>query len=358
MKYLKFINSRIFFVAVFVFIVSCGVSSSQWTDRKAYYVLSDGARIPVYENGLNTEKIILFTHGGPGFSGVIYYHMPFFKKLAQSYKVIFWDQRGSGGSRGHIDKSSITLPQFVKDMDVVYQSIQVRYPKSKIYIMGHSFGGLIGGAFVSRFNNKVPASIFVAPAFNVEQMTKTISPLMINWIQDYLNSPNINEQMRSFWTAQLNFYQQNPILGVDQFNRHLSNTSAVDMVDGNTEPIDYVKEAVFKDFVSDNILDSLDFFQQSFRVLTALGDNGEGSRNLSTDVQYGLAGITTPMLLFTGGSDFVVPKETSIDGYNKLNNGTPNPKSQQICFVKAPHQPFFRFESEMLQAIDLFLQKN
>lgn len=346
---------RKIFVIIAVLSTSCSTAPK---DRKTYFVLSNGARLPVYENGPDTDKIILFTHGGPGASGVINYHMPFFQELARHYKVIFWDQRGSGGARGHISKDSINLPQFVDDMDAVYQSVETRYPKKKIYVMGHSFGGLVGGAFLSKFNDKVPGSIFVAPAFNIEQVTKTMSPAMITWIEDYLVRTRLSKKDRDYWNSILNYYKKNPVVGVDSFNIHLSNTTKVDEINSNGQMCDYVKYGIAKYFIPDNVLDSLDFFSESLLILHALGASGEATRNLSTDKEFGLGKVTSPMLLFTGGLDFVVPQATSIDGFNHLNNGVSNPNSVHVLFADASHQPFFRFKNQMLQAVIEFVDSN
>ena len=341
----------------FVLLLNYCSLSPELKDRKLYYVQIGDAYLPVYSIGADTEKVILFVHGGPGLSSVFYYHMPFFQELAKNYKMFFWDQRGAGGSRGHSDKKSITINQFVKDMDVVYNSIKAKQPNAKIYVMGHSYGGMVGGAYVSKHNNKVEASMFIEPAFNPGQINQIASGLMLNNITGYLTTP-LDKKDKKYWTEAKLFYENNNKISAKTYITHAKYVDSWDKAHGLGQMSEYTKSH-FGDFMVDNILEDLSVFIQLQQVLVQLEDNGEDDRNLSTDPVFGLTKITRPMLLVTSEEDFMVPPVTSIDGYNHLNGGVPNPKSEHVSFANASHDPFVQpVKNDLFDKVTNFMHNN
>ncbi|MGL4677529.1 MAG: alpha/beta fold hydrolase [Brevinema sp.] len=307
--------------------------------------------------GPDSKKIILFTHGGPGLSGIFYFYIPFMQKLAQKYKVVYWDQRGAGGSRGHITKNSITIPQFVKDMDTVYTYIKKLYPDSDIYVMGHSYGGMVGGAYTSKFHNKVKASIFVSPAFNVKSATKDMSTLMlqfINILQDY----NLSEKCQKQWKEAKQFYESNPKISASNFIEHLKWATLRDAILGLSEESEFEKN-IIPILIQDNVIENLNFIQERNQILQALAENNENDRELSTDPEFNLKYITHPVFVAVGTLDIIISPQTSIDGYHSLNNGIANPSSVLYYMTNTTHFAFAQpIKEQLLERILLFINQN
>lgn len=340
-----------------VLLLSMCSITPQEKSRKTYFVESADASIPVFYLGPDTKKIILFVHGGPALSSVYYYYMAFFQRLAQHYKIFFWDQRGSGGSRGAITKESITIPQFVEDMDVVYTSIKVLYPNSDIYVMGHSYGGLVGGAYSSFYNDKVAASIFVSPAFNIEEINKMISSIMIDCIGQILTM-SLTTKNKKYWEDAKSFYQKNPLIGASTYIQHSKYVSAIGAIKGLGHMFSYIKENA-DNFFADGILEDFNVFTHMSQILKALEANGEEQRDLSTDPDFGLAKITHPVFMSTAELDLMVPASTSIDGYNHLNGGVPNPASERISYAFASHNAFLQsVQDDLFDKITNFIYNN
>lgn len=348
---------KLILLSLVLLLNSCSISPDL-RDRAVYYVQIGDAYLPVYTLGsTNTEKVILFVHGGPGLSAVFYYYIPFFQKLAKEYKIFFWDQRGAGGSRGHSDKSSMAINQFVKDMDVVYDSIKAKLPNTKIYVMGHSYGGMVGGAYVTQYNDKVEASVFIEPAFNPGQINQIASGLMLSNITEYLKTP-LDKKDKKYWTDAKLFYENNKKINAHIYVTHAKYIDAWDKAHGRNEMDSFMK-TYFGELMVDNILEDLSVIAQLQQVLIQLEDNGEDTRNLSTDPVFGLTKITRPMLLVTSEQDFMVPPVTSINGYNHLNGGIPNPKSEHVSFPNASHNPFLQpAKEELFDKVTNFIYNN
>ena len=93
------------------------------------------------------NPVLLLIHGGPAAP-----EMPaswFFQNGWEDYfTVVEWDQRGSGKSYGANDPAEIrptlTLERMVGDAGEVVELLRSRYSKDKIFVIGHSWGSILG----------------------------------------------------------------------------------------------------------------------------------------------------------------------------------------------------------------------
>ena len=102
-------------------------------------------------NRLN--PILLFLHGGPGAP-----LFPSIKKIGvdtgieSSFTVVYWEQRGTGKSfHFSIDPQSMTISQLISDTHELCRYLQERYKVGRIYLLGRSFGSLIGILTVQKY---------------------------------------------------------------------------------------------------------------------------------------------------------------------------------------------------------------
>ena len=112
------------------------------------------------ENVANPVLVVL--HGGPGFSDTAFlrYHTP---ELEKSFTVVYWDQRGTGRSYSPaIPRSSMTVAQFMADLDELVDLVRTRLDNDKVAILGHSWGSALGVLYTARLAEKVAAYVGVA----------------------------------------------------------------------------------------------------------------------------------------------------------------------------------------------------
>jgi pimeloyl-ACP methyl ester carboxylesterase len=105
------------------------------------------------ENVSNPPLILL--HGGPGMP-----ESPFFRcfnaPLESAFTVVYWDQRGAGKSFDRcIPRSTMTVEQFVADLDELVDEVRTRLGKTKVMMLGHSWGSALGPLYAARFPEKV-----------------------------------------------------------------------------------------------------------------------------------------------------------------------------------------------------------
>jgi pimeloyl-ACP methyl ester carboxylesterase len=109
------------------------------------------------ESAANPPLILL--HGGPGFPEMrLFRH--FNAPLEKSFTVVYWEQRGTGKSFDRkIPKSSMTVEQFIADLDELVDAVRKRLGKGKVAIYGHSWGSALGVLYAARFPEKVAAYV-------------------------------------------------------------------------------------------------------------------------------------------------------------------------------------------------------
>jgi pimeloyl-ACP methyl ester carboxylesterase len=102
---------------------------------------------------------LILLHGGPGLTETClfrHYNAP----LEKRFTVVYWDQRGSGKSFDrNIPRSSMTVEQFIADLDELVDVVCTRVGQDKVAIFGHSWGSALGVLYAARFPEKVAAYV-------------------------------------------------------------------------------------------------------------------------------------------------------------------------------------------------------
>jgi pimeloyl-ACP methyl ester carboxylesterase len=89
------------------------------------------------------NPVILYLSGGPGASelGLVRGYDP---KLEDQFVVVVWEQPGAGKSYGARSYRTLTVDQYVADGLAVTQYLRDRFQQDKIYVMGSSWGTILG----------------------------------------------------------------------------------------------------------------------------------------------------------------------------------------------------------------------
>ena len=105
------------------------------------------------------NPLLILLHGGPGLSETALFRH-FNAPLEKSFTVVYWDQRGAGKSFDlAIPRSSMTVEQFVSDLDELVDAVCARVGTTKVAIFGHSWGSALGVLYAARFPEKVTAYV-------------------------------------------------------------------------------------------------------------------------------------------------------------------------------------------------------
>ncbi|MCK5278378.1 MAG: alpha/beta fold hydrolase, partial [Cyclobacteriaceae bacterium] len=175
MKVLKKIFKGIFYTLIFIiaaFLFLYLYTSGPWIvaetvaqDSTISHITIDDVVFHAETHGNDTARTIIVIHGGPGQD---YRYLLSLKALSDEYRVVFYDQRGTGLSP-RVEASELTLQSSIEDLDRI---VNYYCPDEKVNILGHSWGGMLGSAYLAKYPDKVHKIILAEPGFLTSEMAE------------------------------------------------------------------------------------------------------------------------------------------------------------------------------------------
>ncbi|MGC4038800.1 MAG: alpha/beta hydrolase [Chitinophagaceae bacterium] len=277
-----------------------------------FWLSNKGADMPVWVKGNTASKVmILYLHGGPG-NGSYRYTGFQTDQLWKNYSVAYWDQRDAGVATGNSNYADLTLDQMIEDLEKLIILLKYRYGSDmEIFLMGHSFGGLLGSGFLVKGDNQknIRGWIEVDGAHDYPETNLLSRQMLIDTGTSEIAKGNHVPQ----WTEI-----------VDYCDSHAANVS----LDISIKTEDYAADA--EDYMNINhTKTSLQLFSVSSPItfgsnLFKLYYTSAGKQFLQslepitfTDQLYK---ITIPSLLIWGQYDFTVPVGSGIHALNNLGS--------------------------------------
>jgi proline iminopeptidase len=142
----------IFFVTFISVLANCKNKPADYYSESGFKEIN-GTQL--YYKVLGSGEPILIIHGGPGLSHD--YLLPNLKSLSEKFKLIFYDQRASGSSAQDLDANSVTIDNFIKDIDALREA----YDLKTLNIMAHSWGGILAMKYATMYPNNIKSLILV-----------------------------------------------------------------------------------------------------------------------------------------------------------------------------------------------------
>jgi len=167
-------------VAAFLFVEGCGVHTAPFRDERGATIPGSIATITdvtvggvaqrLWFRGMNaTSPAVILLHGGPGTSETALFRH-FNADLERHFLMVYWDQRGTGRSyRSGIPTATMTIDQFVRDLDEVVEIVRHRFGKTRVVLLGHSWGTALGIEYAARFPDKVAAYVGVSQVADMRE---------------------------------------------------------------------------------------------------------------------------------------------------------------------------------------------
>lgn len=105
------------------------------------------------------SALLIVLHGGPGAD---YRSLLNCKAFAsQGYRVIFYDQRGSGLSKRHA-KNQYSLQLMYDDLSGIINYYR-RSANQKVFLLGHSWGGILATGYINKYPTAINGVILAEP---------------------------------------------------------------------------------------------------------------------------------------------------------------------------------------------------
>lgn len=107
----------------------------------------------LFYRAIGEGEPLVVAHGGPGMDQN--YLLPQMEELAKQHRLIFYDQRGTGGSSPDLDPSAITIERFVDDLNEIRKAFNIE----QMNLLGHSWGGLLSMYYASTYPDNMKTLI-------------------------------------------------------------------------------------------------------------------------------------------------------------------------------------------------------
>ncbi|MBZ5654748.1 MAG: alpha/beta fold hydrolase [Acidobacteriia bacterium] len=120
------------------------------------------SRIPVggadlYSREVGQGTAIIVLHGGPDFDHS--YLLPELDRLSDSFRLIYYDQRGRGRSADRVQPEDVTLASDIADLEKVRQYFHL----DSVVLLGHSWGAVLALEYALRYPERVSHMILMNP---------------------------------------------------------------------------------------------------------------------------------------------------------------------------------------------------
>lgn len=302
-----------------------------------------GAILPVAIAGrAESDVAIVFVHGGPGNSGELFRQFRGLYDLEDYYKVIYYDQRGSGMTQGNTDPDDLTIEKFADDLDVIVDFTREVAGAETIYIMGHSWGGGLSTYYLldAERQQKIRGYIAVAPAFNIVNAMANSRQWVIN-IAEALVALNID---RNYWQGALDYYAAHPVIRQDDFFDH---SKYVDKADGITYSDRDEVDIDLPDFQLQAYAANFLYAQEH---LTVGGQPIFDALELDAEMDA----ITLPVALLWGERDGLIPVSQAADFEAAI--GTPGESFIYVGFPESAHEPMAEEPGDFTNVVRTFVE--
>ena len=136
--------------------------------QERIFVTLGGIEQAIHIRGRNeSNPVIIWLHGGPGWNDT--YNLSAFQyKMENDYTFVRWDQRGSGRTYYRNPNAPLSLDILVSDLDDLVNYVQVRF-NQPVYIVGHSWGSVLGITYASLHPEKVAGYVGVGQQINMAE---------------------------------------------------------------------------------------------------------------------------------------------------------------------------------------------
>jgi len=112
----------------------------------------------LYSREIGRGQPIIVLHGGPDFDHG--YLLPDLDRLADAFRLIYYDQRGRGRSADDVQPADVTFASDLDDLDEVRQHFQLESPA----LLGHSWGTVLALEYALRHPTRVSHLVLMNPA--------------------------------------------------------------------------------------------------------------------------------------------------------------------------------------------------
>ncbi len=274
------------------------------------------------------NPFLLFLHGGPGMPAMYLAHS-FQRELEKDFVVIQWDRRGAGKSYSKsVPAGSLTDGQLLADALELITYLKNRFDVPKVYLVGHSWGTLLGMHLIK----KSPLDFYAYIGIGQLAFSSDIPALQDRFIRQEAKEAKNRRALKELALKGGSVNEK----WVFRFGGELyGEKSFWPLLWTGIRAPEYTLSDIL------NITKGVSLYNRHFRSMEFPGDLAEE-----------VLSVRVPVFFFTGRHDYCVPFELSERYFERLHA----PLKRMVWFEHSAHFPFYeeplRFAEEMRKVLD------
>jgi proline iminopeptidase len=259
----------------------------------------------------SAETPVIAVNGGPGLSHIYMIQNDVWMRLSKQRQIIFYDQRGTGGSKHLKDGAAQTMEAQVADLDAV----RAHFGFAKVDLVGDSYGGLLSMAYA------------VAHPDHIHKLILSDSP-----------SPALKDMVHLLPQVFPDIEEQD-----SEIAKKLGNTDDA----AQQQLINHFHMIFYDEDLMRRYLANVKDLGYVPAVGAAVGESAE-----KIDLTAELPKFNFPVLIITGRYDMNVAPLTAWKMYKAI------PGAKLVIFAKSGHLPSYEEPDKYVQTVDTFLRGN
>jgi len=269
--------------------------------------------------------VILFVHGGPGVCDR-HWVLKYQSDIAETATMVCWDQRGAGLSwNRHIKAEDMTVDRMIEDCHELLLYLKNRFHRNKIYMVGHSWGSILGSLTAERYPEDVAVYIGMGQFVNGADNERLSYQFVLDEATKRGDTKALKDLEKIGWPKEGHYASLDDLM----VQRNLMTKYGGEDY-GENEGI--VKSVVMPILKSPEyrLADMWKYYKGTFFNLEALWDEV-----VDVDLSVRVPELKMPVYLTEGRYDQNCPIELAGKWFNDLRA----PKKEWIWFEKSAHSP-------------------
>jgi pimeloyl-ACP methyl ester carboxylesterase len=302
---------------------------------KEFQVKSGGAELYIKVRGQDiTKPVLLYLHGGPGeANGPLLFQAYAGPELEKHFVVGYLHQRNTCMSP-EAPVSTLTIKQFVEDVDNIVTFLKEKFQKDKIFLLGHSFGGGLGYLYLLEHEDNIKKFVSAGGAFSTTSIEKN-GYLTVMELSKKADNQEAVKRLKALGPPPYETFQEGMVW------RLLAMNLLEEMNEGITKSLQMSK------VMSITEIESIDPEWQKKSMVIA---NTMWSELGTIDLEDRVQNIGIPMLLIIGAKDIMVPFRILEKGYENFGG-----EKEYFILEKSNHMMFIdEPELFVLKVIEFF----
>ncbi len=312
------------------------------------HIRHKGADMPAYVHGIAEKNVFLVVLHGAGSFGLAFRDGAFTETLEEEYVIVYWDQRGQGMSQGRYDPPEDLIGLMAEDVHALVQVLRSKYGADiKLFLMGHSWGGLLGASALlddpakqARFNGW----ICVDGALDLVRAAEARRGLMLAIAEEQISAGN----NASDWEVLREEVSELDSLSDEDYNpmlRYALHTMQLLQV-SNVVPATISSEKLFRTVIDNNPI--------TWQVSNLFNQPVNAAIEQEYTVSGRLNEIIIPTLMMFGKYDVSVPPLVGREAYKLLGSSN----KSLVIFDQSIHHPHDTEPGKFSDTLISFIEKH